>query len=108
MDDEKLQRTIDFIVNNQAQFTIDIQKLQETQKESEKRFSTLERVSMNLYNATSELIKNGDELRKSHEEMRKTHEQLIENQKETNERLNIVIMMMERYFSGENGKSKKD
>ena len=30
--DEKLEKTMEFILNNQAQFTVDIQLLQESQK----------------------------------------------------------------------------
>jgi len=30
MDDEKIEKTIEFILNNQAQFTVDIQLMQET------------------------------------------------------------------------------
>jgi len=58
MDDEKLERTMEFILNNQAQFSADIQKLQEAHKEAEKRLGTLERVSLNLYNSTVEQGKN--------------------------------------------------
>jgi len=54
MDDEKLEKTIEFILNNQAQFTVDIQKMQEAQKEGEKRVNVLERVCLNLYNASVE------------------------------------------------------
>ncbi len=54
MDDEKLEKTIEFILNNQVQFTVDIQKMQETQKEGEKRVNILERVCLNLYNTSVE------------------------------------------------------
>ncbi len=54
MDDEKLEKTIEFILNNQAQFTVGIQKMQEAQKEGEKRVNVLERVCLNLYNASVE------------------------------------------------------
>ncbi len=36
MDDEKLEKTIEFILNNQAQFTVDIQKIQEIHIRSRK------------------------------------------------------------------------
>ena len=48
MDDKKLEKTIEFILNNQAQFTVDIQKLQESHKEAEKRGNVLERACLNL------------------------------------------------------------
>ncbi len=118
MDDEKLQKTIEFILNNQAQFTVDIQKIQESHKEAEKRIGTLERVSLNLYNASVEqgkvIAQLSEETRKVGEEVRKAHEihqaemsEMRANQKEIDERLNAVILMAEKYFSGENGNSKK-
>jgi len=114
MDDEKLEKTIEFILNNQAQFTVDIQKMQEAQKEGEKRVNVLERVCLNLYNASveqkdaiagqnhaiAEQTKNVSQLSADVRELR-------EGQKETDERLNAVILMAEKFFSGENGNSSK-
>ena len=97
MDDEKLQKTIEFILNNQAQFTVDIQKLQEAHKEAEKRVGTLERVSLNLYNSAVEQGKNIAEISDNIKELQKS-------QKETDERLNAVIIMVEKFLSGQNGK----
>ena len=105
---------MEFILNNQAQFSVDIQKLQESHKEAEKRLNVLERVSLNLYNTTLEQSKLMAELRESQKEtdrrfketderFKETGEQL----KETDERLNIVILMAEKFFSGENGKRGK-
>ncbi|HXG82514.1 MAG TPA: hypothetical protein VNI84_00680 [Pyrinomonadaceae bacterium] len=64
MDDEKIQKTIEFILENQAQFYADLQQIQETnkqiqetQKEAEKRVNILERVCLNLYNSSVEQLK---------------------------------------------------
>lgn len=111
MDDEKLQKTIEFILNNQAQFTVDIQKIQEAHKDAEKRVGTLERVSLNLYNASVEqgkvIAQLSEETRKAHENHGKEMSDIRANQKENDERLNAVILMAEKFFSGENGNSKK-
>ena len=111
MDDEKLQKTMEFILNNQAQFTVDIQKIQESHKEAEKRVGTLERVSLNLYNAS---VEQGKIIAQLSEEVRKTHEiheeemsDIRANQKETDERLNAVILMVEKFLGNQNGGSKK-
>ncbi len=107
MGDKKLEKTIEFILNNQAQFSIDIQKLQEAQKEGEKRVNVLERVCSNLYNTT---VEQGKNIAQISEDIKRTSEdikQLREAQKETDERLNAVILMAEKFFSGENGNSKK-
>ncbi len=100
MDDEKLQKTMEFILNNQAQFTVDIQKIQESHKEAEKRVGALERVSLNLYNASVEQGKNIAQLSVEVGQLR-------ESQKETDERLNAVILMVEKFLGSQNGDSKK-
>ena len=107
MDDEKLEKTIEFILNNQAQFTVDIQLMQETQKEGEKRVNVLERVCLNLYNASVEQKDAIAEQTKNINQLSADVRELREGQKETDERLNAVILMAENFFSGENGNSKK-
>lgn len=99
MDEEKFQRAIDIILQNQAQFYSDLQQLQEGQKEAKKRADVLERVSLNLYNSSVEQGKNIAELTGDIRELRDV-------QKETDERLNAVIFMAEKFFGGQNGKSK--
>ncbi|MGI8786735.1 MAG: hypothetical protein ACR2HG_03095 [Pyrinomonadaceae bacterium] len=107
MDDEKLEKTIEFILNNQAQFTVDIQKMQEAQKEGEKRVNVLERVCLNLYNASVEQKDAIAEQTKNISQLSAGVEKLREGQKETDERLNAVILMAEKFFSGENGSRRK-
>lgn len=96
MDDEKLQKTIEFILSNQAQFTVDIQKINEAHKDAEKRIHTLEKVSLNLYNATVEQGKNIAQLTEDVKELRAA-------QKQTNERLDAVIVMFEKFLDKQNG-----
>ena len=107
MDDEKLEKTIEFILNNQAQFTVDIQKMQEAQKEGEKRVNVLERVCLNLYNASVEQKDAIAEQTKNINQLSADVKELRDGQKETDERLNAVILMAEKFFSGENGNSKR-
>ena len=107
MDDEKLERTIEFILNNQAQFYADLQELRETQKEAEKRVNVFERACVNLYNITLEQGKHFAELRESQKETAKRFRETAKRFKETDERLNAVILMAEKFFGGQNGKSGK-
>lgn len=107
MDSDKIDQTIEILLNNQAQFYADLQKIQETnkeiqetQKEAEKRVNVLERVCLNLYNSSVEQGKNINQLTEDIKELRAA-------QKETGERLNAVIFMAEKFFSGQNGKSEK-
>ena len=99
MDDEKLQKTIEFILSNQAQFTVEMQQIQESHRDSAKRIGTLERVSLNLYNSAVEQGKNISELSADIKDLR-------EAQKETGERLNAVIVMFEKFLDNQNGSSK--
>ncbi len=103
MDDEKLDKTIEFILNNQAQFSANNQQLQEYlrefQKTADKRFNALERATVNLYNLTIEISANIKDLSSDVKQLR-------ESQKETDERLNAVIFMAEKFFGNQNGKSE--
>jgi DNA repair ATPase RecN len=103
MDDEKLDKTIEFILNNQAQFSANNQQLQEDlrefQKTADKRFNALERATVNLYNLTIEISANIKDLSSDVKQLR-------ESQKETDERLNAVIFMAEKFFGSQNGNSE--
>ncbi len=114
MDDEKLDKTIEFILNNQAQFYADLQKIQETnreiqenQKEAAIRTNILERVCLNLYNSSVEQGKQISENGKQIAELTTDIKELREAQKETDTRLNAVIFMAEKFFGSQNGKSEK-
>lgn len=114
MDDEKLEKTIEFILNNQAQFYADLQKIQETQKEAEKRVNVLERACLNLYNISVEhgkqIAENGKQVAQLTEDVKELREAQSETDKrfrETDERLNAVIFMAEKFFGSQNGKSEK-
>ncbi|MGH9946524.1 MAG: hypothetical protein ACRD6X_04930 [Pyrinomonadaceae bacterium] len=113
MDDKKTQKTIDIILQNQAQFYADLQKVQETNKriqetniqiqeaqiKAEKRTNVLERACLNLYNSSVEQGENIDKLTSDIRLLR-------DGQKETDERLNAVIFMAEKYFGEKNGGQK--
>ena len=112
MDDEKFQRAIDIILENQAQFYTDLQKvqetnkqIQETQKEAEKRVNVLERVCLNLYNSSVEQGKNIAQLTEDIGELREAQKETDGRLRETDERLNAVIFMAEKFFGSQNGKS---
>mgnify|MGYP002777369067 CR=1 FL=1 len=113
MDDEKLQKTIEFILDNQAQFTADIQELKELYKEAEKRASVdekrigqVERGFVGLYNFIDETAKISRENTEGIKKLTDEVKELREAQKETNERLNTVIFMFERFLDDKNGDSK--
>ena len=116
MDEEKFQRAIDIILQNQAQFYADLQQVQEEQKEATKRADVLEKISLNLYNTSVEhhntMVEQGKniglltaEIREMRDAHRDAQKETDERFRETDERLNAVIFMAEKFFSGQNGKS---
>lgn len=106
MDDEKINKTIEIILKNQAQFYADLQMLQVTNKEAEKRVSVLERAAVNLYNAQTKTNETVDKLADKVDGLADKVDVLVSAQKETDERLNAVIFMAEKFFSGNNGDSE--
>ena len=106
MDDEKIQKTIEFILDNQAQFTADIQELKELHKQSEKRINVLERATVNLYNEVTETSKNVNRVSEKVDLMSDKVDKLVDLQKETDDRLNVVIVMFEKFLGNQNGGSK--
>jgi hypothetical protein len=91
MTDEERQRQMDFIVEQQAQFTVNMQKLEEADTRAAKRIDRLERV-MKL------VIRAGLRERK---EMRESLKALIASQAHTDQRLDALINVVNE---GRNGK----
>ncbi len=91
MTNEDMQRTMEFILERQQQFAIDIQLLRETQTEFQKQQAAFDVRLMRL--AESTLVAFG---------------KLAEAQKVTGERLDALIGAVERIITGErNGKNPK-
>ncbi len=97
--DDHLQRQIDFIVNNQAQFTSDIQELKELHKDAEKRMTKLEDVCLRLGNA---LVNLADRALETTTNLDTKMAALAESQAHTDQRLSalIDIVMAERNGKG--------
>ncbi|MBA3693347.1 MAG: hypothetical protein H0X72_17035 [Acidobacteria bacterium] len=109
--DEKIQRQMDFIVEQQAQFSVDIEKIQQS-------IGTLESVVTRLANASLNRLEENEEkiallidaqLRTEQkiEKLTDSQQKLSELQQTTDERLNAVIFMFEKFISRENGNSEK-
>jgi hypothetical protein len=109
--DEKIQRQMDFIIEQQAQFSVDIEKIQQS-------IGTLESVVTRLANASLNRLEENEEkiallidaqLRTEQkiEKLTDSQQKLSESQQTTDERLNAVIFMFEKFISRENGNSEK-
>jgi hypothetical protein len=84
-----IERTIEFIVNQQAQFSTDIQLLKENQKE-------MQQVIMDNQAATQKDIRSLVDVVTS---LARLHEGLVRTVQETNSRLNTLIGIVERHIS---------
>ena len=85
MTQEEMERTMQFILQQQAQFAANMQQLAERQRETGERMTKIENVVLRLANAQVEAN---------------------ERHKETEERLNALINTVERYISKRrNGKT---
>ncbi len=96
MSEEEMQRKMEFIVNQQAQFAADIQQLQESQVRLTDAVITVVGVVGKLSEAQERTDAAMAEMAKAHAEMAKAHA-------ETDERLNIFINVVERYISRNGG-----
>ena|SRR6266404_4050448 len=107
MDEKKFQKAIDILLKQQAATHAGGELTREEQKDHAKRINVVERAIINLYNTS---VKQGESVDKQGvliDKQTKQIDKLVAAQKETNERLDAVIFMAEKYLSGQNGKSKK-
>ena len=100
--DDHLQRRLEFIVDNQAQFTADVQQLKELHKEAEKRMTKLEDVCLRLVNSLVNLTDRVAETSVAQTHLDTKMAELAESQTHTDQKLNalIDIVMAERNGSG--------
>ena len=111
MTNEEMQRTMQFIVEQQAQFVADMQQLRETQVFNEQRFEHLSNAMLELAEAEARTEARMASLAEAQE---RTEKKLAETNAETNsrlantdERLNNLIIIVERYISERrNGKAR--
>ena len=99
---DHLQRQIDFIVNNQAQFTTDIQQLKDLHKDAEKRMTKLEDVCLRMGNALVNLADSVTGISKTQTNLDTKMAALAESQAHADQRLStlIDIVMQDRNGKG--------
>lgn len=89
---EKTQRTIGFILRQQAQFNADMQRLRETQENSERRWERIER----MWERTEGSVRSLHAIAQIHEGEITT---LAETQAEIGERVNALVNTVEQLIS---------
>jgi DNA repair exonuclease SbcCD ATPase subunit len=106
MTDEERQRHMDFILEQQAKFEVNIQKLEEKQKATTENLNKIEAVLARLVEMTLANTQAIAELRESQkrtdEQLARTDEQMARTDEKlarTDERLNILIGIVERHIT---------
>jgi hypothetical protein len=96
MSEEELNKKMEFIVEQQAQFAADIQARREVQAANEKQMGDLSRSVVTIVGLVGDLA----------ELQRRTDEKLnslADSQMRTDERLNNLINIVERHIGGNGG-----
>ena len=97
MNNEQFERRMEFIVEQQAQFAVDIQRLKETQEAEAKLWR--EKYGA-LTDALTTVVGLVGKLAESQERTDEQLSELTAKQAKTDDRLNALINVVERYFSG--------
>ena len=95
MTNEEMQKAVEFIVNQQAQFAVDIQKLQESQAETNQLLNRLAAVTVKGLEETSAKINAllGAQMRTD------------ESVREIGESVRSLTAVVDRYFRERNGQN---
>ena len=88
MTDEERQRAMDFIVEQQAKFSVNIEQLNESYRKAEHRFDRDERILKLMIKAGRRAR---EHMREQDEVWKRQHADLVESGKHTDRRLDALI-----------------
>ncbi|HMJ26612.1 MAG TPA: hypothetical protein VK475_12310 [Pyrinomonadaceae bacterium] len=88
MTDEERQRAMDFIVEQQAKFEVDIEKINESYRKAEHRFDRDERILKLMIKAGRRARQR---MREQDEYWKRRHAELVESGRHTDRRLDALI-----------------
>ena len=107
MTDEERQRTIDFILQQQASFASGMEQLRESHTQAEKRISSLEIGFVNITNTLTNITKVEQalaeritQLAEAQARVSEDIAELREAQAHTDQRVNALIDIIERWRNG--------
>ena len=98
MTNEEMQRTMQFIIEHQARFAVDIQQLKESQAKTDGNLSQLTEVVGRLAAVTSAGFR----------ELRGSIAALVDAQIRNEENIKNLTVFIDRYFRGHNGKQDSE
>jgi len=108
MSEQEMRNKMDFIVEQQAQFVIDLQNLQQEQAKAESRISRLEGAIVTVVNMIGELAKAQKGLEETVKSLGETVKNVAEKVDALTERVDVLVNMMVKRTLGENGEINKD
>jgi hypothetical protein len=112
MSNEEMQRTMEFILRQQAQFSVDIQELRGTQQRGEERMTRMEGVIMRLVDVVEKVVeaqaRTDQKIAEVDERLSQKLADLSQKLAETDERLNTLITVVERYISEKHNGNQKN
>ncbi len=100
---EEMERTMQFILNQQAQISANVQRHDEYLSRIEANMDRLEANMEGLEDVVLKLANSHVLLVNSHKELEEAFRRLAEAQAETQERLDAFIVSVEKYISSRNG-----
>jgi peptidoglycan hydrolase CwlO-like protein len=110
MSEQEMNRKMGFIIEQQAQFVVDIQKLYEGQKEIQKAQTDMTLKHNHLTEALTTMVGMIGKLSQGQEELQASQKRTDERIEllagklgDTNERLNVFIDVLERFINQKNG-----
>jgi ABC-type transporter Mla subunit MlaD len=99
MSEEELRQKMEFIVEQQAQFVVDIQKLQEAQGKLAETQGKLADAVVSIVGIIGKLTESQTQLTAQMRELAQAQQRTDQRLAETDERLNIFISVVEKYIS---------
>ncbi len=109
MSEEEMNRKMEFIIEQQAQFVVDVHKLEENQQALTTKHGVLADALLSVVGMVGKLTQDQEELRAEVKQLAASQKRTDERLAETNERLNIFIDVLERYITeGRNGRQSPD
>jgi uncharacterized phage infection (PIP) family protein YhgE len=111
MSEEEMQKKMEFIIEHQAQFAVNIDLLREAQQRTDERLGEVAAAQAQMARAQTHMNEVVAVMAEAQERMAEAQERMIESQErtdrklaETDERLNTLINIVERHVSeGHNG-----
>jgi hypothetical protein len=99
MENQEIERTIQFILAQQAQFVSDVQQLREVQSERQGQIGKITDALLTATGLLGKVVEAQHRLGEHQEELAKRQEGLAQLHAELTERFNAFIAIMERYLS---------